>query len=153
MRPFKGWTEKDLLDRGYADVVHKHAKSVGKSGRPLQDESTRVAATSPLGIYKTKLELAYGQYLEILKKTGAIQDYFYEPFSFRLATGKRYRVDFLIWQFNGTTDCIEVKGWHANRRDSLTHLAWAAQKYRFHRWLLVTRNRGGGGWDEQHIPA
>lgn len=53
--------------------------------------------------------------------------------SLKLAEGKRYRPDFLVVLPLGAeakAELHEVKGkWTKNRRDGMTHLKWAAQRY------------------------
>jgi hypothetical protein len=92
--------------------------------------------------YKNKLEKAFAQQLEAEWRAGVIKGWIYEPFTFKLAEGKRYRVDFITWGEEGTV-CYEVKGWHANIRDSLTHLSWAAQRFPFFKWRKAIRKGGG----------
>jgi len=110
----------------------------------LQDAKKRTAvpAPSPYYPYKNKLEKAFAQQLDAEWRAGAIKGWLYEPFSFKLAEGKRYRVDFISWGEEGTV-CYEVKGWHANIRDSLTHLSWAAQRFPFFKWRKAIRKGGG----------
>jgi hypothetical protein len=121
-----------------------------KSGRPLPVKSQRVApsgasaaasAPSPYTPYKNKLEKAFAQQLDAEWRAGAIKGWLYEPFSFRLSEGKRYRVDFVTWGDEGIV-CWECKGYHANVRDSLTHLKWAAQRFPFFKWRKVIREKG-----------
>lgn len=106
--------------------------------------------------YKSKLELAWATRLEVMRRQGEIDGWLYEPFTFRLAEGKRYRADFISWQWvesegvDGApigryeTTCYECKGWHKNFRDSLTHLHWAAQRFPFFQWKKVVRNGKSG---------
>jgi hypothetical protein len=98
-------------------------------------------APSPYAPFKNKLEKAFATQLDAEKRAGVIQDYLYEPFSFKLASGKRYRVDFVTWGDEGTV-CYECKGYHKNIRDSITHLKWAAQRFPFFKWRKVTRRNG-----------
>jgi hypothetical protein len=86
------------------------------------------------------------------QRAGLIAGWLYEPFSFALAPGKRYRVDFVTWGPHGT-ECIEVKGtWIKNRRDGITRLSWAAQRFPFLTWRIVWRTKWGG-WDGQYITS
>lgn len=106
--------------------------------------------------YKSKLELAWATRLEVMRRNGEIDGWLYEPFTFRLAEGKRYRADFLAWGERITTCqyghevrvpvviAYECKGWHKNYRDSLTHLKWAAQRFPFFEWKKVVRNGKSG---------
>jgi hypothetical protein len=101
--------------------------------------------------YKSKLELTFAVHLETRQRKGEIDGWLYEPFSFKLAAGKRYRVDFISWKttcaqgLDGAeitsrhTTAYEVKGWHKNYRDALTHLKWAAQRFPFLQWKKVVR--------------
>lgn len=113
-------------------------------------------APSPKSPYKSKLELAWAFRLEVMKRNGEIDGWIYEPFTFKLAEGKRYRVDFLAW-CRYAVECpentsvevpvviaYECKGWHKNYRDSLTHLKWAAQRFPFFQWKKVVRNGKSG---------
>jgi hypothetical protein len=131
-------------------------KRIRMTARPSRDRHRANAlATAP---YKSRLEAGYAAELERGKQAGIIIDYWYEPFSFQLATGKRYRPDFVVWHPSphGATDrigrwaeCVEVKGVHKNRRDSLTHLAWASQRFPLFVWHLVWWT--GRGWDGKYL--
>lgn len=128
---------------------HGHAKKrvLGSTeGRTRSDSAKdfarhgkQVSNPAPAPAYKSKLEAEYANDLMLQQRTGMIKAWWYEPFSFKLANGKRYRVDFMVWLLDGTTECHEIKGVHQNMRDSLTHLAWAAQKFPFHTWKLCKK--------------
>ena len=83
--------------------------------------------------YKSKLEARYAAHLDMLVKTGEIKRWEYEPMSLKLSQGKRYRPDFLVVLPLGAeakAELHEVKGkWTKNKRDGMTHLKWAAQRY------------------------
>ena len=135
------------------EVPADRVRGTGPASAPRL-HSGRLAA-SP---YRSTWEAAYAQQLELDKTAGRILDFWYEPFSFRLAHGKRYKPDFVVWHpfvagsgsiGNRWTECIEVKGHHKNIRDSLTHLIWASQRFPFFKWLLVWREHGE--WTARHI--
>ena len=94
----------------------------------MQPESR--LASSP---YKSKLEARYADHLDLLVKSGEIRRWEYEPISFKLASGKRYRPDFLVVLPLGSeakAELHEIKGkWTKNKRDGMTHLKWAAQRF------------------------
>ena len=113
-----------------------------RGGLQEAKKGTAVPAHSPHSPYKNKLEKAFAQQLDAEWRAGVIKGWLYEPFTFKLAEGKRYRVDFVTWGEEGTV-CYEVKGWHANIRDSLTHLKWAAQRFPFFKWRKAIRKGGG----------
>lgn len=116
----------------------------GSSGEAaIQETKTRRgesgAVASPQ--YDSKLEAAWAQRLALDQRAGLIQGWIHHPFSFNLADGVRYTVDFITWGEEGTV-CYETKGWHKNMRDSLTRLKWAAQRFPFLKWRKVVREKG-----------
>ena len=141
------WTEDDIKQvRGKAPQGPAHQDSRGT-------RSVLRASLSPQKPpYKSKLELSFAVTLEAMKRQGQIDGWLYEPFVFKLAEGKRYRVDFISWVVRhhptlsgGDSDHLvvtayECKGWHKNYRDSLTHLKWAAQRFPFMQWKKVVRD-------------
>lgn len=107
--------------------------------------------------YKSKWEASYASKLELEKRAGLIKDWRYEPMSLKLAEGKRYRPDFLVEQRlpvdendHRTLELIDVKGWHKNKRDAMTHIKWAAQLYPMFIWRIVYRTKGGG-WNGEYV--
>lgn len=124
-----GAIERDSL----RELAHQDSRA-----RRQRTENGREPVANPASSpYKSKWEENFAKVLDLELKAGAIAGWLYEPFSFRLASGKRYRVDFVTWGPNGT-ECIEVKGrWIKNRRDGMTHLRWAAQRFPFFTWRLV----------------
>ena len=129
---------------GRARLVREDkAANSGSQGRMMESRT-------PSPARRSKLEQAYGSFLELEQRAGAITAFWHEPFSFKLADGKRYRPDYLVLHLDGRTECVEVKGYHANIRDSLTHLAWAAQRFPFHVWRRVWRTKDGG-WDGKSL--
>ena len=104
----------------------------GKSlGEPVTTEGNAHRLAPPP--YKSKLEARYAAHLDMLVKTGEIRRWEYESMSLKLAQGKRYRPDFLVVLRLGSeakAELHEIKGrWTKNRRDGMTHLTWAAQRY------------------------
>lgn len=98
-------------------------------------------------VYKSKLERRFAQQLGAELLAGTIQGWLYEPFSFQLGSGKRYRPDFVTWGSAGIV-AVECKGYHKNMRDSLTHLAWAAQRFPFLKWYRVTWEQHSFTWEQ-----
>jgi len=130
-----------------------------KSVAITEEEYTRLLAnmSSPLvvpdkpapapDVYKSKLERRFAQQLAAELLAGTIQGWLYEPFSFQLGSGKRYRPDFVTWGSAGIV-AVECKGYHKNMRDSLTHLAWAAQRFPFLKWYRVTWESHAFTWEQ-----
>lgn len=128
----RGGATVTRCDQVQPAVVHSTQRATTAGANP---------APSPLYPYKNKLEKAFSVWLDAQWRAGAIKGWLYEPFSFKLAEGKRYRVDFVSWGDEGVV-CWETKGWHANIRDSLTHLKWAAQRFPFFKWRKAMRKKG-----------
>jgi len=98
--------------------------------------------------FKSKLEAAFANYLQGLQYGGIVTMWRYEPMRLHLAHKTSYTPDFLV-QMGKSLILYEVKGWHKNRRDSLTHLKVAASLYPCFRFVLVTRERRE--WKEKVI--
>ena len=58
----------------------------------------------------SKTELAYSQYLELRKRANEIQDWWYEPLSFRLAKQTNAILDFMILDNDGFITMVDTKG-------------------------------------------
>ena len=71
--------------------------------------------------YDSQLEADYASYLQDLLYGGMITKWWHHPFRLNLTKDLTYRPDFLV-QMGKSLILYEVKGWHKNRRDSLTHL-------------------------------
>ena len=102
--------------------------------------------------YRSKLETRFAERLDVAKSYHAIQAWWYQPCTLRLANGARYRPDFLALRpgpRSGSICFYEVKGWHPNRRDSLTHLKWAASLHTWAEFWLVRWT--DGRWQEERI--
>lgn len=144
------WSDEDLQQ-----VKAKRVR--GGQGIPTKKSDGSHPSPSPQKPqYKSKLELAWATRLEVMRRAGEIDGWLYEPFSFRLAAGNRYRVDFISWKLvesegidgapigRWVTTCYECKGWHRNMRAALIALKWSAQKFPFFEWKKVVRNGKSG---------
>lgn len=125
------------------------------SDRPSKNRDAGINPAPPpqMREYRSKLEAAFAGKLDLDKKAGFIREWCYEPMSFKLSVGKRYRPDFLVWYPLGMErmlEFVEVKPkWGKNRRDGVTHLKWAAQKYPMFQWTLTWRENGG--WVSENV--
>ena len=135
--------------RGGVDVRHATRKGSSCEAAIHKTKSQRgELAPSPFYPYKNKLEKAFATWLDAQWRAEAIKGWLYEPFTFKLANGKRYRADFISWGDEGPV-AWEVKGYHKNIRDSLTHLKWAAQRFPFLKWRKAWRK--GHGFEHMDI--
>ena len=98
--------------------------------------------------YDSQLEADYASYLQGLLYGGIITKWWHHPMRLYLAPKLSYNPDFLV-QAGKSLILKEIKGWHQNKRDSLTHLKVAAQLYPCFRFVLVTREKRQ--WIEKEI--
>ncbi len=106
------------------------------------------SAASPDGMNKT--ERAYSEYLQWLVEAGQILEWHREPFNLRLAGRTFYKPDFLIVGRGRWLILDEIKGFM--RDDAAVKLKVAAEKYgNIFAFRLVTRAKGGKGWDIRHV--
>jgi len=103
-----------------------------RGGKPLKEARPANHVKSTLQ-FRSKLEARYADHLDMLVKAGEIRRWEYEPMSLKLSEGKRYRPDFLVVLPLGAeakAELHEIKGkWTKNRRDGMTHLKWACQRF------------------------
>lgn len=93
---------------------------------------------------RNKTELAYEQYLELLKKAGEILWWKYEGLKFRLGEGAYFTPDFVVMNKEGYLEAHEVKGFW--REAARVRIKAAAEMYPI-RFIAVTKN--GQGWKEE----
>lgn len=94
--------------------------------------------------YRTQAERDHARRLDVLRAAGKLQRWRYEALKLRLAEGRWYTPDFLVEHCDGTLEAQEVKGHHANIRDSVTRWAVAAESYPWLRWSFW--QQGGTTW-------
>lgn len=105
--------------------------------------------SSPYNGYRSKLELNWANYLDVLKAVKDIDGWAYEPLRFKLP-GERnyYKIDFSAWK-NGGVTFYELKGWNQSDSRSLVKLKTAAGLNPWGKFVLVKNH--DGIWDEQVI--
>lgn len=122
--------------------------SVRKGAMPSQD-THRVIASAP-SAYRNKWEETYAALLAMEQQAGIIKAWAYESMTLKLAKGKYHRIDFLIWELDGSIELAQIKGrFHKNIRASLTGLKWAAQ---LNPWFKFTlKRRVGREWESTRV--
>lgn len=95
--------------------------------------------------FASKVEAAYYAHLMLLKKAGEVLHVDVHPV-FTIGPGDRVRLDFLVWNKDGTVDGVDVKGSSKTR---------AASEFRrvMKRWnhpavRLVAVTRKGKSWSD-----
>lgn len=128
-----------------------------RAGRSLPVKSKRVvpagasAVPSPRSIYKSKLEAAFAQYLDMLKMAKEIAGWSYEPLHWRLPGKKNwYKSDFCSWgNSNDPVMFYEVKGRNKSDATSLVKLKTAAA---LNPWGVFIQVRWvDGHWEEREM--
>lgn len=119
-----------------------------RSGIPpvlLPIQAPTVAEGKP--IYRSKTEARYAQMLETQRYKGAIKQWWYEPFSLRLARATFYRPDFLVcyaWDacpYDCPLVCIEVKGGFI-RDDAIVKFKVAARAFPCFSFIMMQYKKG-----------
>lgn len=87
-----------------------------------------------------KTEKSYSDYLFKQKVAGLILDFWYEPFSLKLAGGCFYRPDFMVLLSDLEIEIHEVKGFWED--DALVKIKVAAEKFPF-RFRTVKKTKLG----------
>ena len=99
--------------------------------------------------YRSKWEETYAALLAMEQRAGIIHAWAYESMTLKLSKGKYHRIDFLIWHNDFSIELAQVKGYHKNIRDSMTHLKWAAQLNPWFRFTL--KRRVGRDWESTTV--
>lgn len=86
-----------------------------------------------------KLEQAYAQRLELLKRAGEIQEYHFECIKFKLAPNTFYTPDFMVVAKDGTLEFHETKGFFED--DARVKIKVFASLYPF-RVIAVRKEKG-----------
>lgn len=97
--------------------------------------------------FDSKTEQAYFNHLSALKFGGEIIEFWYHPFTLKLADDVRYTPDFLVQVAPSTSrlQIHEVKGWSKNVRDGITRVKIAASLYHCFDWRMV--RKGSSKWE------
>lgn len=107
-----------------------------------------------LGRLKTgemnKLETAYAQHLELLKRAGEVLYYKFEGIKLRLADNTFLTVDFAVMASDGVLEMHECKGFMMD--DSAVKIKVAAGMYPF-RFKIIRKQpkRDGGGFTVKDV--
>lgn len=88
------------------------------------------------------LEKKYGEKLEVQKRVGEIEDYFFQPVKLRLADNTTYTPDFMVIT-KSRIEFHETKGFM--RDDASVKIKVAASIFWFFAFKLV-KLEGGGNW-------
>ena len=131
-----------------AMMVRKGVAIEQKQGAS-RSNSPKAPSVRPWGRFRSKWELDYARYLDVLKATRRIVDWDYEPERLEIGAGAHYTPDFRVMLPGGGYEFREVKGYQ--REAAMVRLKVAAKHFPHRRFVLVTRKRGD--WVHKHIPS
>lgn len=135
------WTEQE-----YAAHVGKCAQKRS----PASPLPPKPEAKKRRGVMN-RLEADFAGVLENQKRLELIVDFKFEPITLRLARGAKYTPDFAVWNYDGSLDFFETKGFW--REAGRLRIKLAAEIYKQHNFIAVQKNRkkDGGGWEYEHF--
>lgn len=100
-----------------------------------------------------KTEASYALYLDALKQSGEIHDYWFEGLTLKLAPDTRLTMDFLIQKNDGHLELHDTKGSRfIYQDDAKVKVKLAAQMFPFEFFIVFPRTQKmGGGWDIEPV--
>lgn len=134
-----------ITEQQYRQLLDNQARAQGRAlAKPKRQP----------GDYRSKTEAAYAGYLEILRRTGLVLDWRYEPVTLKLAEKVRYTPDFLVLDNSGLW-FAEVKG---RKLDSFWSRPVGKVKVRmaaalFPWWRFAVVWPMGAAWDSWDVPG
>jgi len=149
------------IRRGAEEYVDEGARTrvALKSGKPLKVLPSPNQSAPPFATamprakgrvapspYRSALEQAYAERLELQRIAGEILWWLYEPWRFSLGGGAWYKVDFGVMLPGGELEAIEVKGFW--REAARLRIKVAASK---HPLTFKAVTRKDGEWSEEHF--
>lgn len=129
------WTEAELT------AVLKRLKKPQKTAK-----KQRIPAKNSKG--QNKLEASYADHLQLLVMAKVIKGFEFEPDKLKLAWTTTYTPDFKVFNFDGSIEYHEVKGFW--RDDARVKLKVAAHQYPQFKFRSVEKK--GGAWVIKEIP-
>lgn len=100
----------------------------------------KAPSVRPWGVFRSKWELEYSRYLDVLKAAGRISWWAYEPDRLPIGVGAVFTPDFLVGLPDGPPEYREVKGF--KREAAMVRLKVAAKQYPEAPFVLVTKRNG-----------
>ncbi len=146
----RGKSVGSLVNAGRGQAYSPEAGHAAKLRTKESERSTNAGARpAPSPRYRSKLEAAWANHLDVLKAATVIDGWSYEAMNIRLpGTRNFYRPDFVAW-YGRTVTYYEVKGWSISNDRSLVKLKTAAG---LHPWAQFIQVKFvDGEWVERMI--
>ena len=94
-------------------------------------------------------ETAYSLYLNAMKATAIIIDWWWDVLSIRMADSTFYKPDFLVMRADGTLEIHEVKGFMED--DAWVKLKVVAETYPFPIWVIKRKPKTKNEWTWKQV--
>lgn len=107
---------------------------------PVAPSKPKGHTLRPWHPYRSKWELEYARYLDVLKAAGRVEEWVYEPDRLTIGVRAVYTPDFLVSTSATKWEYHEVKGYR--REAAMVRLKAAALRYPENRFVLVTKIKG-----------
>lgn len=114
-------------------ITNRSAKLPGDFAK--QSPQPRGGRTQHKPGVMNKREARYAAELELRRRAGEIKQWAFEAVKFRLADRTFYTPDFVVWNNDGTMECVEIKGWMED--DAAVKWKVVQELYPNIRWTLV----------------
>lgn len=137
------FTKAELEQKGFR-VENGRAIRIGPREEPTTRD-TATASSPPLREpWRSKIERLYAKQLELQRAAGEIRSWDYEALTFLLATGLRYKADWLVVTRTGEIQIHETKGRRrtAQLERGMAKLRVAARLYPAFAFFKVTHEGG-----------
>lgn len=137
------WTEQQLADYQARRGVQGSRSAADVSDPPFN--ATAITQRRPPVRGMNKTEAAYSDYLQMLKGSGEVLWWRFEPMRLRLANGAWFKPDFGVKLRDGSFEFHETKGFW--REAARVRIKVAAELFPF-RFIAVKRTKGGWSREE-----
>jgi len=143
------WTEQELVDHLRRRGIPGSPPVVDTSAPPFllpANEAGAFARGKLPANRMNKLEAGYAAYLDVLKHSGEVLWWRFQPWNLRLADGATFKPDFGVMMRDLGMECHETKGhW---REAARVRIKIAAAEFPF---KFIAIKRVGGSWEREEF--
>ncbi len=128
---------------------------------PLTPPQVKARARQHVPGQMNKTEARYAEYLELQRLAGAVLEWRFEQFTFKLGPDLRYTPDFFVLFPDGFIAFHELKGSKKDKvtgkqtywaeEDGLVKIRAAAQQFPWFAWKIVWWDKDVAGWASKEI--
>jgi hypothetical protein len=110
------------------------------SGQVPAQPKARTMPAVDYAPYRSRWEKEYAEHLELQRMAKVISWWKYEPMTFRLADGAKFKPDFMVGYGPAVIEFDEIKGFE--RPAAILRWKVAAELYPMFRWRMLTKRDG-----------